>query len=110
MRVLLFLRYSYIRRRYVNTLVPVPVFLVDGVWVMRMGEGNCETEWAGGQWATSGSVQVASRFEHYLLVKLELVGAYAGASLEDGGRVVVPFETTIGFVPVDGPKNDERYF
>lgn len=68
-----------------------------------MGQGDCEAEGAGGRWSASLRVEVSSGFVHDLFVEIELVRADAGAGLEDGGCVMVPFEAAIWFVPIDGP-------
>ena len=83
MWVLLFLGYFHFRHVYIFSFVSVPVFGMDGVGVMRMGEGYSEAEGPIMFGAPSGGVEVSRRFEHDFFVVIELVGADAGACLED---------------------------
>lgn len=108
MGILLLLRNLYLRQRNLLILIAVPVFLVDRVRVMRMSQGNSKAEGTIGRFASCGRVEVACRLEHDFFVEIELVRADTGPCLEDGGGVVVPFETPIRFIPVDGPKFNER--
>lgn len=70
---------------------------------MWVRERDGQAEWTRIGWLASGGVQVPGRFEHDLLIEIELVRANAGASLEDRGFIVIPLKTTIRVIPIDGP-------
>lgn len=106
--ILVLIRDCHVGKRDLFVLIAIPIFLVDGVRIMGVGEGDGEAERAIGGFASGGGVEVASRLEHDLFVEVKLVGADAGASLKDRGGIVVPFEASIGFIPIHGPKSDER--
>ncbi len=103
MRILLFPRYVHTWRGNVFTFIAVPVLPVNGIGVVWVGQGDCEAEGAGRDWSASLSIEVSSGFIHDFFVEIELVRSNAGASLEDGGFIMVPFEAPIWFVPIDGP-------
>ena len=107
-RVLLFLRDGHGRKRNILTLVPIPIFSMNGIRVMWVCERDSQAEWTRIGWTTSGGVEVPSGFEHDLLIEVELIRANAGASLEYRVFIVVPLKTTIRVIPIDGPRDGQQ--
>ena len=101
-RVLLGLRQGVLRHR--DVFIPVQVVKLggNGVGVVGVRHRDRQTKRLIGVVAHV-VVQVLARPEDGFFVVVELVGAHAGASLQDRGHVVVPARAHLQFVPVDRP-------
>ena len=117
--ILVLLRDCNVWQVNVDALVQVPVLLLDGIWVVGVGEGDGHAEGAGTgalshmvveELLAPGICQLGSAtpgrldvLVHDLLVVVQLVAPDAGAGLLDAARVVVPLQPLVRVLPVDGP-------